>query len=240
MAPLGLGIALATASLPASAFDGVPTSVVSTSAPPTTVTGKPRGFTPAKGDPRLAASVAKRSSGERLSFTATGVEKAQKNDVRVAAHSNITPARTSTDRRVADVVDSSRRTSVVQSDYNLGVDVGWKRLGVSGEVRKREGIGGSAPLVEREGGSVGMSYDLGRVRPQVSVSADRETSRISPALEEKENVSLDVGTALKVGRNVAITGGVRYRVDRERLAEPGAEASRIDSQAVYVGTKLKF
>ena len=38
--------------------------------------------------------------------------------------------------------------------------------------------------------------------------------------------------------NIALTGGVRYRIDRERMA--AVKDDRRDSQAVYVGTAFKF
>jgi hypothetical protein len=36
-----------------------------------------------------------------------------------------------------------------------------------------------------------------------------------------------------------VTGGVRYRVARDRL-EPLAQDDRRDSQAVYIGTAVRF
>ena len=48
---------------------------------------------------------------------------------------------------------------------------------------------------------------------------------------------VDVGGAYSLSRRVAVTGGVRYRIDEDRLR---AADSRRDSQAVYVGTAFKF
>ena len=232
---LPVGAALLLAALPASAREDVADFI----APPTSVSGKPAGFTPAKADPRLLASVGAPRSSERLSFTRTGVVKSKENTVRVATRAS-TATREASDRRVAVVAPSPRRVDVTPSDYNLGVDVGWKRLGVSGDVSERRGANANQTLVDREGASVGVSYDLGGVTPRVAVSADRETSRIAPAIAPKENVALDVGTAVKVTRNIAITGGVRYRIDRDRLTDPESDNARVDSQSVYVGTKLRF
>ena len=222
-------LALAALALPANARE----AAISFAAPPS-VSGKPAGFTPARADPRLLANADKPRSTERLSFTRTGVVKSKDVSVRVTGKTN--RQRDNVERRVAEVAQASRRVDVTPSDYNLGVDVGWKRLGVSGEVSGRRG--GTGALVDREGAVVGVSYDLGGVTPRVSVSADREMGRVAPAINPRENVALDVGTAVKLSRNIAITGGVRYRIDRDRAPDP--DASRVDSQAVYVGTKLKF
>ena len=50
--------------------------------------------------------------------------------------------------------------------------------------------------------------------------------------------SLDVGGAYSLSRRIALTGGVRYNVERDRNA--GVNDNRRDSQAVYVGTAFKF
>ncbi len=51
-------------------------------------------------------------------------------------------------------------------------------------------------------------------------------------------MSVDVGGALSLSKRVALTGGVRYRVDSDRLST--LNDHRRDSQAVYVGTAFKF
>jgi hypothetical protein len=59
-----------------------------------------------------------------------------------------------------------------------------------------------------------------------------------PALRGRENYSLDVGGAYNVTRNIALTGGVRYKVERDQI--PALADTRRDSKAVYVGTAFKF
>ncbi len=57
-------------------------------------------------------------------------------------------------------------------------------------------------------------------------------------MSQPDNVSVDVGAAYNINRRVAVTGGVRYRVDQDRVATLSDQ--RRDSQAVYVGTAFKF
>ena len=52
-------------------------------------------------------------------------------------------------------------------------------------------------------------------------------------------VALDVGGSYSIARGIDVTGGVRYRVSRDRV-EPLARDERRDSQAVYVGTVIRF
>jgi hypothetical protein len=47
-------------------------------------------------------------------------------------------------------------------------------------------------------------------------------------------VALDVGGSYSIARGIDVTGGVRYRVSRDRI-EPLARDERRDSQAVYIG-----
>ena len=51
-------------------------------------------------------------------------------------------------------------------------------------------------------------------------------------------MSLDVGGSYNISRNIAVTGGVRYKVERDQI--PALADDHRDSQAVYVGTAFKF
>ena len=58
------------------------------------------------------------------------------------------------------------------------------------------------------------------------------------ALRKGDNVSLDVGGSYDISRRIAVTGGVRYNIERDRMS--ALQDVRRDSQAVYVGTAFKF
>jgi hypothetical protein len=47
-----------------------------------------------------------------------------------------------------------------------------------------------------------------------------------------------VGGAYSITRNLAVTAGVRYTSEKDRL--PQLKDDRRDSQAVYVGTAIRF
>ena len=74
--------------------------------------------------------------------------------------------------------------------------------------------------------------------PPRRVGADRADGRALTALRKSDNYSVDVGGAYSITRNIALTGGVRYRIDRDRAS--ALKDDRRDSQAVYVGTAFKF
>ena len=129
----------------------------------------------------------------------------------------------------------SPTTAITPASYNLGVAVGWRSFAVSGDVAKTESRN---PVIgNKESAVVGVSYSLNRFTGRVAVGAERENDRIA-ALRNRENYSLDVGGAYNITRNIALTGGVRYNVERDRDAV--VSDNRRDIQAVYVGTAFKF
>ena len=190
-------------------------------------------FTPANADPRLAAAFAGRSSSSLSDFKFTpAAAKGRPSQVRVAIRARAETPGT----RVAD-----SGTSVVgartPASYNLGVAVGWRRFAVAGDVAKVKD--GNPALGGRESAALGVSYSLNkRLTGRVVAGAERGDGRALTPLRKADNYSLDVGGAYSLTRNIALTGGVRYRVDRERMS--ALRDDRRDSQAVYVGTAFKF
>ena len=191
-------------------------------------------FTPANADPKLAAALA----GKSLSLTdfkfTPAPAKGRPSQVRVAIRARVnTPANTA-------IAEANAPTSAVNSlapaSYNLGVAVGWHRFAVSGDVAKVKGVdpalGGRATAI------VGVSYSLKRFTGRVAVGADKSDGRALPALRKGDTYSLDVGGSYDLSRHIALTGGVRYNVERDRLS--ALQDDRRDSQAVYIGTAFKF
>jgi len=187
-------------------------------------------FTPAGADPKLSAAFGNKGlSLTDFKFTPAAA-KSRPSQVRVAIR-----ARPDSPVQTADSGSASPLTALTPASYNLGVAVGWRRFAVSGDVAKSESR--SPALGSKERAVVGVSYSLPRFTGRVAVGAERDDDRV-PALANKENYSLDVGAAYDVTRRIAVTGGVRYNVERDRNAL--VNDNRRDSQAVYVGTAFKF
>lgn len=187
-------------------------------------------FTPANADPRLAAALA----GKSLPLTdfkfTPAPAKGRPSQVRVAIRA-----------RTTSPADANAETAAVSAltptTYNLGVAIGWRRFAISGDVAKVKdadpAIGG------RESAIVGVSYSLSnRLSTRVAVGAERTAGSPVAALRRGDNVSLDVGGSYSLSRRIALTGGVRYNIERDRLST--LQDERRDSQAVYVGTAFKF
>jgi len=192
-------------------------------------------FTPANADPKLAAALA----GKGLALTdfkfTPAPAKGRPSQIRVAIRARVmSPAQTG-------MAEASAPTAAVNAltptGYNLGVAVGWRRFAVSGDVAK---VTSADPAIAgRESAVLGVSYSLNnKLSTRVAVGAERTTGNPVPALRRGDNVSVDAGASFSLSRRIALTGGVRYNIERDRLAP--LQDDRRDSQAVYVGTAFKF
>lgn len=190
------------------------------------------GFTPANADPRLAAEFARRApSAADFKFT-PAAQKGRPSQLRVAIRAG---SGNLGGGRLAEV-ESPAIGALAPTSYNLGVSVGWRRFAVTGDVSRATG---NIALGDRESAVVGVNYSLNRrITGRVAATADRTQNERIPSLATGDGYSLDAGAAFKLTRNVAVTGGVRYRIDRDRSAP--LQQGRSDSQAVYVGTAFKF
>ena len=192
-------------------------------------------FTPANADPKLAAALA----GKGLALTdfkfTPAPAKGRPSQVRVAIRARVlSPTQT----QVAEAaVPPTAVSALTATGYNLGVAVGWRRFAVSGDVAKAKSP--DAAIGGRESAVLGVSYSLNnRLSTRVAVGAERTTGNPVTALRRGDNVSLDAGASYNLSRRIALTGGVRYNIERDRMS--AFQDDRRDSQAVYVGTAFKF
>ena len=191
-------------------------------------------FTPAVSDPRLAAEFARRGlQPSSFRFTPSSATPDKSKAVRVAVRARtVTPAAVAQASR--DTV-SLPVTAITPTAYNLGLSVGWKRFALSGDVARVQG--GAIP-VGREAAEVGISYQGKKFAGRVSAGAERSDGSLPRIVPIESSYSLDVGGSYAVSSRIDVTGGVRYKIDRDRL-EPLSDQRR-DSQAVYLGTAFRF
>ena len=191
-------------------------------------------FTPAVADPRLAAEFARRgfqTAGMRFTPATASADRSKAIKVAVRARA-ATVAQAS--RSVAEA-SSSPVTAITPTGYNLGVAVGWKRFALSGDVAKVQG--GPIPG-GREAAELGVSYSGKKFTGRVEVGAERSDPTQLRVVPVESSYSLGVGGSYRIGRNLDVTGGVRYKIQHDRL-QPVADERR-DSQAVYIGTAFRF
>ena len=190
-------------------------------------------FTPASADPRLAAAFAGRGAAiESFKFTPAAA-KGRPSQIRVAVRARgLAPA-------------PGRAVEVAAAPGHQRADPGQlqpRRLGrleaLRARRRRRQGRRAPIPRSATARAPSSASATISRSSPAASRSAPNAATGASPRLSQPDNVSVDVGAAYNLSRRVAVTGGVRYRVDQDRVATLSDQ--RRDSQAVYVGTAFKF
>jgi hypothetical protein len=192
-------------------------------------------FTPAMADPKLAAELGRR--GVQLGtfrFTPSTASNFKSKQIRVAIR-----ARAATPAEAIRTVNESSATpvtAITPAAYNLGVAVGWRRFAISGDVAKVQG--GALPG-GREAAEVGLSYSATpRLTGRLELGADRADGAQARVLAPESSYSIGAGASFRLTRNLDLTGGVRYKVQRDRLQMLSDD--RRDSQAVYVGTAFRF
>jgi len=120
--------------------------------------------------------------------------------------------------------------------YNLGVAVGWKRFAVTSDYSKVDlgNVPGS-----REAADIAVSFAGRRWSTRLALAADRsigDTDRLVDS--DRSGVAVDLGGSYSISNRLEVTGGVRYRSEKDQLLQLSDD--RRDSQAVYVGTAFRF
>ncbi len=187
-------------------------------------------FTPASADPRLAAALSRAGvPSSQLRFTpVAAIGKNRAVTVAVRARRATGSASPVASVAVAPV-------GVAPVAYDLGVGIGWKRFALTGDVRR---VDTALAPGGRKAADVAISYTAPKWSTRVQVAADRPVGNAPRTIAGGDSVSLDVGGAYRITRNLDVTAGVRYRSERNRLDR--IEDNRRDSQAVYVGTAFRF
>jgi hypothetical protein len=189
-------------------------------------------FTPAVANPRLAAEFARRGlQPQSFSFTPPSASPDRSKAVRVAVRARTAAPAASAAREPS----ATAVTAITPTAYNLGLSVGWKRFALSGDVARLQG--GTLPG-GRETAQVGLSYEGKGFTGRVSANAERADGGVPRITGPDQSYAVDVGGSYSIARNISVTGGVRYKIDRDRL-QPLADDRR-DSQAVYIGTAFRF
>ncbi len=199
--------------------------------------GSPRftgSFTPAAADPRLAAAFARSGLGIG-GFRFTPAEsRRDKRAVTVAVRARSTGNSTAAFDTTRIPTGSAATVGIAPIAYNLGVSVGWKRFAVSGNVAK---VDLATRPGSREAADLAVTYNAGRLSSRLAAAADRPLGS-AKLVEDVPSYSVDMSSSYSLTRNLDVTAGLRYRSDRERLAQ--LKDDRRDSQAVYVGTAFRF
>ena len=221
------GLALAGAEAPAreAAFSGLGLNV----------------FTPASVDPALAARVADKARARGISFTpARAAPISGDRTVTVAVRVDNDNARAISVRKAMEAV-TGRGVGVVGLDasrFQLGSARGYKSFARTVDLTSNVRSMSLPDLAQFEPSQPKAEDKPSRLQPRIELE-DRAIAGRSPnTLDSIGAQTVGVGGSFSLSPNLNVTAGVRYSQERERL-DPLTNSVQ-DSQAVYVGTQIKF
>lgn len=127
---------------------------------------------------------------------------------------------------------------IAPTSFSLGVSRGYKTFSQN---LVQSPSDGRAPISDLGKFSIAgdASKDASRFSPRIVIDESQNTGRSRNAFAGDTDDRVDVGGAYRVTRNLDVTAGVRYSQERERLVPPVSDGGQ-DSQAVYVGTQIRF
>ncbi|GAA4048237.1 hypothetical protein [Parerythrobacter jejuensis] len=201
-------------------------------------------FTPGSVDPVLAERVNNRYAASRkaLRFTPAGGKAPGSRTVTVAVRVDDETARAISVRSAIDMAENTpgnRKVTIAPTRFDLGVARGYQSF-AKPAARLPAGVSKiEMPDLAQFRPSDATAEDKpSRFQPRIALETERNPGRAPRTLEGLGEQSVDLGGSYRVSRNIDVTAGVRLSQERDRLAPltDGVE----DSQAVYVGTQLRF
>ncbi len=208
-------------------------------------------FTPASIDSKLAAKFQRDENGlgaikiarNRFAFTpaGVGVEGARTMTIAARANSPLSSQAVNTRAafRISDVGNGSP-IGLVKSDFRLTAAKGWK--GFSAPVVQNLAVRAPAAALNIAAGNFRLdekaSAKKSRFDADVRVDQNRSAVPIAGTGKAPGDYQVDLEGSFSLSKRIAVTAGVRYQNEQDR-ARPKVE-DRNDSEAVYVGTKIRF
>lgn len=192
-------------------------------------------FTPSAADPKLAALIARAGLNDGdFRFTPAESRRTGSRAVTVAVRARSASASRQALQSVVDAPDAAS-IGLKPIAYNLGVAVGWKRFAVSGDVSRIDLAGAPG---SRESADIGVTYSGRRFSGRVVATADRPLAGAPKLISDAPSYAVELGGAYSLSKRIDLTAGVRYKSENYRLDR--LTDNRRDSQAVYIGTALRF
>lgn len=198
-------------------------------------------FTPASVDPALAARVADKARLHGLRFTpARATPLAGERTVTVAVRVDSDTARAISIRKPIEAAAgrSLGLAGLDASKFQLGSARGYQSFARTVDLSANVRNIAMPDLAQFEPSRPEAEDKPSRLQPRIEFE-DRAIAGRSPnTLDATAAQTVEVGGSFRLSPNLNVTAGVRYSQERERL-DPLTNSVQ-DSQAVYVGTQIKF
>ena len=199
-------------------------------------------FTPSGGDSLLAQkfSVTSSSANGRFPFTPAGSGISANRTITVAARANsrLTAGAVSVRSAIAGAeAGSGKALRLSTVDYRLTASKGWQGFAAPSTPK----LAAQVPLSELGKGNFRLDETAkkpSKFSTSIKLDQNREVAPPARGSAAAGDYKLDVGGSFSISRKIDVTAGVRYGSENDRVL-PTAD-NRKDSEAVYVGTKIRF
>lgn len=194
-------------------------------------------FAPVAADARKSAlfdHVGGSFAGANDGFTPSGASSKRPVTVAIRARNNRNSGGNAIAINTSALAGSSVSAGLAPTAYSLGASLGWKRFALSGEFAH---IDGGAVPESRDLADIGVSYSGSKWSTRLLFGAERAKGNTLIGGPD-EALSVDLGGSYSLTRNLQLSGGLRYKTQRDRFDLTNDD--RRDSQAIYIGTAFRF
>lgn len=208
-------------------------------------------FTPASVDPELAARVAEKARERGIRFTPTGTQIPRSDrTVTVAVRVDGDTAQAISVRNAVTEAAPGTGTALTRlntSRFNLGTARGYQSFArpqnnsiSASSVRLDTDLSRAAmpDLSDFAPATSSIEDKPSRLQPRIELEDTERAGRSPNTLDSLATQTVDVGGSFRLSPNLDVTAGVRLSQERDRL-DPLTNSVQ-DSQAVYVGTQIRF
>lgn len=199
-------------------------------------------FTPAGGDSVLAQkfSATRIAPNARFPFTPASAGEGRSRIITVAARANsrLTAGAVSIRNVIApSEMGAGKGLRLAAVDYRLSASKGWQDFGLP-RVQARAS---KAPLSDLGKGTFRLDESIkkpSKFSTNIKLDQNKEMAPPARGSSASGDYKLDVGGSFSISRKIDVTAGVRYASENDRVIP--LTDNRKDSEAVYVGTKIRF
>ncbi|MEM9084872.1 MAG: hypothetical protein AAGB23_02995 [Pseudomonadota bacterium] len=198
-------------------------------------------FTPASVDPDLALRIAEKAREKGLRFTPAGTNPVLGDrTVTVAVRIDDDSAQAISVRNSARAVPGAGEglTALNTARFNLGTARGYQSFARTVTLPDSIRDLSMPDLSEFEPIQPTREDKPSRLQPRIELEDERLAGRSVNTLDDLGAQTVDVGGSFRLSSKIDVTAGVRLSQERERLGP--LTNSVQDSQAVYLGTQIKF
>lgn len=185
-----------------------------------------------------ALAVRSLAKGQLFPFTPASVTDQSERSVTIAVRVDPAAARAITvrGRSLAQQDSDITHLRLAPTGFSLGISRGYRNF-AQDIAQSTKPTASDLPTVTQFSLAPSRKSDSSRFSSRLSLDDKPVTGR-APRTFAGDGNEVDLGGAYRVTGNLAVTAGVRYSQERERLT-PLTDGKQ-DSQAVYVGTQFKF